>query len=85
MSRYTDENWNGLEGIIATGDGQLLVCAYLNNTVDVVTEDGAKIKTLLDSTKGIYFPGPICYSADQNMLFVANIKDDLIRVYKLSK
>lgn len=81
LSTYTNEKWNGLEGLAAIEDGQLLVCNFKNNTVDVVYDDGSKIQTLLDHTHGISGPESVLYRAEQNILFVSSLTVNTVKSF----
>ena len=85
LATYTHTIWSGISGVTCVGDGQVLVCNGIRNTVDVVGNDGEDIVTLLDSTHGIDQPRSICYSPSQAALYVSiNIPGKPISVFKLS-
>jgi len=61
------------------------VCKLRGHTVDIVSEDGRKVTTLLDCVHGIDTPHALCYCASKEALFVSNIDGKSISVYNLSK
>ena len=72
ISTYKHNKWNMLAGLIYVGQRQLLVSNYRGKTVDVVSEEGKNIVTLLDSTHGIRLPWALCYCASQETLYVSS-------------
>lgn len=90
LATYKHKNWRGLEGLQATKDGQLLVCNREYETVDVVSEDGKNIQTLLDSSHELDCPQSLCFSEDNNTLYVSSISSLLsceqpVKVFQVIK
>ena len=72
LGTYKHKNWRGINGLTCVGEGQVLVCNRVGNTVDVVSDDGKDIVTLLDSTHGIKGPRALCYCPSQATLYVSS-------------
>ena len=86
ISTYKHENWDGLRGLLYVGQSQLLVSNCWGHSIDVVSEDGKHIGTLLDSTHGIQYPYALCYCASQETLYISSYdKGCPVVVFKLSK
>ena len=86
LGTYKHKNWCHIFGLTCVGEGQVLVCNGIGNTVDVVSDDGKDIVTLLDSTHGIEKPRALCYCPSQATLYVSSgISGKPISVFKLSK
>lgn len=81
LSTYTHKDWRGVDGLTAAGDGQLLICNYENDTIDVVSRGGKTIQTLLTNVHGIKKPESICFSAAQNTLYVSSFDDNTVQSY----
>ena len=45
LGTYKHKNWRGINGLTCVGEGQVLVCNYGGDTVDVVSDDGKDIVT----------------------------------------
>jgi len=60
-----------------------LVSNWRGHSIDVVSEDGKHICTLLDSTHGIKYPYALCYCASQETLYINSYNK--VVVFKLSK
>ena len=85
LGTYKHKNWSVIYGRTCVGEGQVLVCNYGGDTVDVVSDDGKDIVTLLDSTHGIKGPRALCYCPAQATLYVSKNTDiNHIHVFKLS-
>ena len=50
--------------------------------MDVMSDDGKDIVTLLDSTHGIVYPRALCYCPSQATLYVSNIDGKTISVFQ---
>lgn len=86
LDTHKHKNWDRLKGLIATEYGHLLVCNSKKQTVDVVSQDGKKVHTLLDKSHGIGSPRSLCYCAVNNILCVSNnIFDTPVKVFKLKR
>jgi len=72
LGTYKHKNWSDIHGLTCVGEGQVLVCNYGGDTVDVVSDDGKDIVTLLDSTHGIERPRALCYCPSQATLYVSS-------------
>ena len=86
ISTYKHENWGRLHGLLYVGQSQLLVSNWRGDSIDVVSEDGKHIGTLLDSTHGIKYPYALCYCASQETLYISSCDNECpVVVFKLSK
>ena len=86
LSTYNHKNRSRINGLTCVGEGQVLVCNFGEDTVDVVSDDGQDIVTLLDSTHGIERPQALCYCPAQAALYVSSSIDGRpVSVFKLSK
>ena len=72
LGTYKHKNWSDILGLTCVGEGQVLVCDCGRDTVDVVSDDGKDIVTLLDSTHGIERPRALCYCPSQATLYVSS-------------
>jgi len=86
ISTYKQENWGTLRGLLYVGQSQLLVSNCWGHSIDVVSEDGKRICTLLDRTHGIKYPCALCYCASQETLYISSCDNECpVVVFKLSK
>ena len=83
LGTYKHKNRSVIYGLTCVGEGQVLVCNYGRDTVDVMSDDGKDIVTLLDSTHGIVYPRALCYCPSQATLYVSsNIRGKPISVFQ---
>ena len=79
---YRDKDLGCPQGLTSPDDGQLLVCGWSSNNVQLVSRNGKKVRTLLFED-GIVRPQIICYDASMRTLCVANDCRSEIKVYRV--
>ena len=56
LGTYKHKNWRYTNGLTCVGEGQVLVCYLGGYTVDVVSDDGKGVVTLIDNSHSIEIP-----------------------------
>jgi len=82
LKTFSDPQLKGPYGISSVGDGQLLVCSRLNNSIVHVNVNSGKMTTILGED-GIVKPRSLAYCPQQHKLFVCTFNEtDSIQVYQ---
>jgi len=85
LKTFSDPQLKGPKGISSVGDGQLLVCSRLNNSIVHVNVNSGKMTTILGKADrdGIVRPRSLAYCPQQRKLFVCTDNEtDGIQVYQ---
>ena len=86
ISTYIPQNRKRPSGLICVGQGQLLVSDSLGDTVDVVSDDGKDVITLLDRSYGLHYPMALCYCTSLETLYISSASPvKPILVFKVSQ
>jgi len=82
---YRHDNGYGILGLTYAGEGHVLVCNTDGDTVDVMSNDGKDIVTLMDTTHGIKQPQSVCYCPSNDTVCVSrSTEGKSILVFKIS-
>ena len=79
----TNENLNGVHGLYVDSKGNIIATSFNNNTVQVISADGSKQKTLLISKDGIKSPLAVAFRSTDGKLVVCSDERDEVLCYKL--
>jgi len=83
LKTFSDPQLRSPQGITSVGDGQLLVCSFINNSIVHVNVNSGNMTTILGGEDGIVRPRSLAYCPQQHKLFVCTeYKTDSIQVYQ---
>ena len=80
--QYTDQGLRSPAGVCVDGGGNVIVCGWFSDNVQVIRADGTKCCTLLTSQDGVSKPFPVAYRESDNTLILGCSNNHLL-VYKM--
>ena len=80
--QYKDLELSCPEGVCVDGAGNLIVCGWSSQNIQVVRADGTKCCTLLSSQEGVYCPLSVAYRQSNNTLILGGYGSNNILIYK---
>jgi len=84
LKTFSDPQLKAPHGITSVGDGQLLVCSLIKNSIVHVNVNSGKMTTILGEEDGIVRPQALAYCSQQRKLYVCTgSKTDSIQVYQI--
>ena len=84
--KYKDDDMQSPRGLYCDSEDNLLVCCSLSYTVQIITADGKKDRTLWSSKDGLNYPScTIAYRATDDRLIVGGFGMDTLLLLKLTK
>ena len=81
--QYKDEKLRGLAGICVDGGGNVIVCGWSSDNVQVIRADGTKCCTLLTSQDGVSRPFSLAYRQSDNTIVLGCQNHNNLLVYKM--
>ena len=80
--QYKDEELRGLADVCVDGRGNVIVCGWDSDNVQVIGADGTKCCTLLSSQDGVSAPYSVAYRKSDNTIILGYYNKNLL-VYKM--
>ena len=80
--QYKNEKLRGQTGVCVDGVGNVIVCGYGSDNVQVIRADGTKCCTLLTSQDGVSEPWSLAYRQSDNTIILGCVNKNLF-VYKM--
>ena len=82
--QYKDEKLRGPAGVCVDGGGNVIVCGYYSDNVQVIRADGTKCCTLLTSQDGVSNPYSVAFRQSDNTIIIGCLNDsNNLLVYKM--
>ena len=81
--QYKDQSLRGLHGVCVDGGGNVIVCGWTSDNVQVIRADGTKCCTLLTTQDGVWGPCSVSYRQSDNTLILGCANSNNIFVYKM--
>ena len=80
--QYKDKELRYLTGVCVDGGGNVIVCGWNSDNVQVIRADGTKSCTLLTSQDGVSSPYSVAYRQSDNTIILGCVNNNLL-VYKM--
>ena len=81
--QYKDHELRYPEGVVVDGGGNVIVCNWLSDNVQVIRADGTKCCHLLTSQDGVSSPYSVAYRQSDNTLVLGCYNNNNLLVYKM--
>ena len=81
--QYKDAELGDPHGVCVDGGGNVIVCGWGSDNVQVIRADGTKCCTLLTSQDGVVSPCSVAYRQSDNTLILGCLRSNKLFVYKM--
>ena len=81
--QYKDEDLERPRGVVVDGGGNVIVCGWDSDNVQVFRADGTKCCTLLTSQDGVKMSYSVAYRQSDNNLILGCLNNNSLLVYKM--
>jgi len=83
VAKFSDDGLKYPGNIVFDGEGRMLVCGYMSNSLHLVSQDCVGIEQLLGKADGLDKPATLGYDRTTNRLYVG-MKANELKVFQLS-